>query len=170
MKSTRSTDDSTQSRKQITKPTRLKLRRTVIAIAGIVLSGSGLIVINYRSNNSFDISNFYIFEWGRPDDGEVRSDGREVGIEWGADASGRDECPQGAVCRNYRYELSGFGPPPYTLECWANGNRESPSEGPERTWSGTWSGRSETGCYSWEPGEIVHVVVDGVKSNELPWP
>ena len=156
MKSTRSTDESTQSRKQITKPMRLTLRRAVIALV-VVLSGSGLIVLN----NDFTF-NFNIFGWGQPDDREVR-------ISVGTDASGRDECPQGAVCRNYRYELTGFNPPPYTLECWEDGNRESPSEGSERTWSGTWSGRSETGCYSWGSGQTVHVVVDGVKSNELLW-
>ena len=94
------------------------------------------------------------------DDGEVHSDGREVRISVGTDASSRSECPQDAVCRNYRYELIGFGPAPYTLECWINGRR---------IWSGNWSGRPERGCYSWGSGQTVHVVVDGVKSNELLW-
>lgn len=97
---------------------------------------------------------------GQPDDGEGQPDGREVRISVGTDASGRSECPQGAVCRNYHYELTGFDPAPYTLECWTNGRL---------IWSGNWSGRSETGCYSWGSGQTVHVVVDSVKSNELLW-
>ena len=103
--------------------------------------------------------------WAQPDDGETQSDGRSVRISVG-DPSTR--CPQGVDCqgrglhRDYRYEFSDdFGSPPYTLECWIDGSRR---------WAGIWSGRSTTGCYMWgDGGEIVYVVVDGVKSNELRW-
>ena len=106
--------------------------------------------------------------WAQPDDEETQpeetqSDGREVRISVG-DPSTR--CPQGVTCwglhRDYHYEFSDdFGSPPYTLECWIDGSRR---------WAGIWSGRSTTGCYMWgDGGEIVYVVVDGVKSNELRW-
>ena len=102
--------------------------------------------------------------WVLPDDREVQSDDREVRISWGTDASGRDGCQQGAVCRNYRYELPGFGPAPYMLECWIDGRLR---------WSGIWSGRPERGCWasgSTQTRTLFHVVVDGIKSNELRWP
>ena len=99
--------------------------------------------------------------WDLPDDIEVQSDDKEVRISWGTDASGRDGCPQGAVCRNYRYELTGFGPAPYTLECWIDGRLG---------WSGIWLGRPERGCWASEFSQTVHVVVDDVESNELRWP
>lgn len=95
------------------------------------------------------------------DEEEIQPDGRKVRIWMGTDASERDRCPQGAVCRNYRYELIGFGPAPYILECWSNGRR---LVDPFR-----WSGNSRTGCYSWGSGHTVHVFVNGVKSNELLW-
>ena len=101
--------------------------------------------------------------WAQPDDEGTQSDGRSVRISMG-DPSTR--CPQGVRCwglhRDYRYEFSDdFGSPPYTLECWIDGSRR---------WAGIWSGRPTRGCYMWgDGGEIVHVVVDGVKSNELRW-
>ena len=88
---------------------------------------------------------------------------REVRISWGDDwgASDREDCPEGANCRNLSYELTGFGAGPYQLECW--------SESGGRSWSGAWSGQPETGCYAWD-GATVWVVIDGVKSNTLTWP
>ena len=109
-----------------------------------------------RSPFSFDASS-------DDDDGEVQLNGREVRIEWGTDASGRSQCPQGAACRNYHYELTGLGPAPYKLECWIDGDRR---------WSGTWSGRPERGCWASGSAQIqtvFHVVVNGVPSNELSW-
>ena len=167
MKSTRSTDESTKSGKQITDPKRQTLKRVATVVAAVVLSGSGLIIINNRFT-----FNFNIFGWGQPDDEEVRPDdkepppdGREVRISVG-EASTR--CPQDATCsglhRDYHYELIGdFDSAPHTLECWVDGSRR---------WSGIWSGPEypERGCYMWgDGGEIVYVVVDGVKSNELLW-
>ena len=61
MKSTRSTDESTQSGKQITESKRSTLGRVAMAVATVVLSGSGLIVIN----NRFTFFNLYIFGWGQ---------------------------------------------------------------------------------------------------------
>lgn len=102
------------------------------------------------------------------DDEESRPDGREIRISWGTDASSRTGCPQGAVCRNYSYEYIGdFGPVPYTLECWINGERAwpPPGEGPR-----IWFGKPEKGCWvSGSDRTVSHVVVDGVNSNELPW-
>ena len=166
MEPTKSTDESTPSGKQITEPKRRMSRRIAITVAAVVLSGSGLIVIN----NSFT---FNIFPWTQSDDeenqpdvgGEVQSDGRSVRISVGTDASDRDECPQNTVCQNYDYELNGFGSAPYTLECWER------DDGGEwlRTYNGPWSGTPERGCYSWVQGQTVYVVVNGVKSNELRW-
>ena len=87
---------------------------------------------------------------------------REVRISWGDDwsASDREDCPEGANCRNLSYELTGFGAGPYQLECW--------SESGGRSWSGAWSGQPETGCYAWD-GATVWVVIDGVKSNTITW-
>ena len=62
MKSTRSTDESTQSGKRITKPMRLTLRQAVIAL--VVLSGSSLIVLNFTFNLN-------IFGRGQPDDDQT---------------------------------------------------------------------------------------------------
>ena len=95
------------------------------------------------------------------DDEEVRSD-REIRIRVGKPST---RCPQDATCwglhHDYQYEFIGdFDPAPYTLECWAND---------QLVWSGNWSGRPETGCYSWASGHTVQVVVDGVKSNKLRW-
>ena len=107
---------------------------------------------------------------GSSDDDESRPDGREVRISWGTDASGRTGCPQGKVCLNYNYEFGeGFGPPPYTLECWFKGENERrwppPEEGPR-----IWFGEPEKGCWvSGSSRTVSYVVVDGVKSNELPW-
>ena len=112
-----------------------------------------------RSPISFDPSS----DDDDDDDGEVRSDGREVRIRVGKPST---RCPQDVTCwglhRDYHYEFIGdFGPAPYTLECWVDDRR---------VWSGIWSGRSTRGCYMWgDGGEIVYVVVDGVKSNELRW-
>ena len=107
---------------------------------------------------------------GSSDAAERRPDGREIRISWGTDASGRTGCPQGKVCLNYNYEFGeGFGPPPYTLECWFEGERERrwppPGEGPR-----LWFGEPEEGCWvSGSSRTVSYVVVDGVKSNELPW-
>ena len=103
------------------------------------------------------------------DDGREGSpDGREIRISWGTDASDREGCPQGAACRNYSYEFIGdFGSAPYTLECWIGGERmwPRPGEGPR-----VWFGDPKKGCWMSGSDETVsHVVVDGVKSNELPW-
>ena len=101
--------------------------------------------------------------WAPTDDEETQTDGRSVRISVGDEST---RCPQGVECwglhRDYHYDFSDdFGSPPYTLECWIDGSRR---------WAGIWSGRSTTGCYMWgDGGEIVYVVVDGVKSNELRW-
>lgn len=96
------------------------------------------------------------------------TDTREVQISMGKPST---RCPKNGECwglhRDYHYELTGFGPGPYTLECWAK------TSGGEWHLSGklSWHGDSAKGCYSWgESGrQTVYVVVDGVKSNELPW-
>ena len=83
MKSTSSTDESTQSEKQTTRPKLLTLGQAAKVVA-IVLAGSALIVINNRCT-LFDID-----IWGQPDDeesqpddgGEVQPDGRSVQTEW----------------------------------------------------------------------------------------
>lgn len=162
MEPTKSTDESTQ----ITDPKRRMSRRIAITVAAVVLSGSGLIVIN----NSFTFNIFLRTqsddEESQPDDGGVVQPGnRSVRISVGTDASDRDECPQNTVCQNYDYELNGFGSAPYTLECW---ERDDGSEW-LRTYNGPWSGTPERGCYSWVQGQTVYVVVNGVKSNELRW-
>ena len=164
MKSPISTDELTQSKKQITKPMRLTLRRVAIAVA-VVLSGSGLIVINNTFNSSFNIFNFYIFGWGQPDDGEIRSDGREVRISWGADLSLdsdpdiRRECSGFVFCQAFNYELIGFGPGSHTYECLINDQR----------WP-SYPVRGREGCRARGNNLIVaHVVVDGVKSDPLRW-
>ena len=108
----------------------------------------------YRSQDFRDLSS---------DDDDEETDGREIRISWGTDASGRDGCPQGAVCRNYYYEYpSDFGQAPYTLECWVND---------ERRWGpGTWFGDPERGCWVSGSDETVsHVVINGVPSNKLSW-
>ena len=60
MKPTRSTDETTQSGKQITEPKRRTLRWAVKVVTTVMLSGTGLIVIN----NSFTLFNLNIFGWG----------------------------------------------------------------------------------------------------------
>ncbi len=138
-------------------------------------SGSGPLFCPDDSLNRGQMAAFLHRSWdfrdssgGDDDDEEIRPDGREIRISWGTDASVRTGCPQGAVCRNYSYEYIGdFGPVPYTLECWINGERTwpSPGEGPR-----IWFGKPERGC--WVSGSnrtVSHVVIDGVKSNELPW-
>ena len=88
-------------------------------------------------------------------------DDREVRISWGSDAAGRSDCPPGERCWNLRYELIGtWEPPPYALECWSNG---------QQVWADPWSGREATGCYYWGE-ETAHVIIDGVRSNELTVP
>lgn len=86
---------------------------------------------------------------------------KEVRISWAQDSSAnsRPDCPPGEICRNLRYELSGFGPGPYQLECWSPRGME---------WSGPWSGRAHAGCYFWDKA-TAWVVIDGVKSNVLRW-
>ena len=176
MEPTKSTDESTPSGKQITEPKRRMSRRIAITVAAVVLSGSGLIVIN----NSFT---FNIFPWtqsddeeSQPDDGaEVQSDGRSVQISWGADLS-RDpdpdisgQCLDYVFCRDFNYELiGGFGPGPYTLECWLTHNDE-PYFGPS-SWPGPEDEDKKQRCRVRGNNELVaYVVVDGVKSNELRW-
>lgn len=113
----------------------------------------------YRSRDYRDLSD---------DGGESSPDGREIRISWGTDASDREGCPQGAACRNYSYEFIGdFGAAPYTLECWIDGERgwPEPGEGPR-----VWFGDPKRGCWVSGSDETVsHVVVGGIKSNELPW-
>ena len=71
MKSTSSTDESTQSEKQTTQPKRLTLGQ-VAKVVAVVLAGSGLIVINNRCT-LFDID-----IWGQPDDEESQPDDEEI--------------------------------------------------------------------------------------------
>ena len=87
-------------------------------------------------------------------------DDREVRISWGSDASGRPDCSTGEACLYLQYEYIGsWEPPPYTLECWENG---------QKGWMGQWTGRSATGCYYGGPG-TAHVVIDGIRSNTINW-
>ena len=84
---------------------------------------------------------------------------RGVRISWGSDGSSRSGCPTGQRCLNLRYEYIGdWGQPPYTLECWNDG---------QLGWKGQWSGRETSGCYSW--GGVTRVVVNGIGSNALAW-
>lgn len=77
MKSTRSTDDSTQSRKQITKPTLLMLGRAAIVVATIVLPVLDLTAIRNSHTNNHVTYNFNnIFRLAQPDDEE------RVETEW----------------------------------------------------------------------------------------
>ena len=73
-------------------------------------------------------------------------------------------CSGFVYCREFSYKLTGFDSGPYALECWLNGSRWE---------SKVWSGPEypERGCRV--KGNILlvpHVVVDGIKSNELRWP
>ena len=87
-------------------------------------------------------------------------DDRQVRISWGSDAGGRADCPEDTMCWNLEYEyLGNWGSPPYTLECWSNGQQD---------WVGQWTGRPTTGCYYW--AGTAHVVIDGIASNQLPIP
>lgn len=173
MKSARLTDESTQCQKRNTELMKVAVVVTNVAVA--VVTGLSLLKDIFDQDEAdqyvSDESSLQGTEgYRRPSEtgeesGDIRPDGRRVQISWGTDASGRDECPQNAVCQNYDYELSGFGSAPYTLECWERDN------GGEwlRTYNEPWSGTPERGCYSWVSDQTVYVVVDGVKSNELLW-
>ena len=102
-----------------------------------------------------------------PDDEEIQTDGREVRIEWGDDLSSDPDpdisgwCSGYVYCRDFSYELTGFGSGPYKLECWLNGSRRD---------SLTWSGPEERGCRVKGNIRLVpYVRVDGVPSNQLRW-
>ena len=88
-------------------------------------------------------------------------DDRALRISWGSDASNRPDCPNDETCWNLRYEYIGtWEQPPYTLECWSNG---------QQIWIGQWTGKETTGCYYWGT-ETAQVVIDGIRSNELTTP
>ena len=88
-------------------------------------------------------------------------DDRALRISWGSDASSRSDCPNDETCWNLRYEYIGtWEQPPYTLECWSNG---------QQIWIGQWTGKETTGCYYWGT-ETAQVVIDGIRSNELTTP
>ena len=113
--------------------------------------GTAQVVINGVRSNTIPF----------PGGGEQTTPTTEVRIAWGTDASTRSSCPStNTDCRNLNYEYIGdWGPPPYSVECWGNGQRTA---GPFQ-----WSGRPHTGCYYW--GGTAQVVINGVPSNELQW-
>ena len=111
-------------------------------------AGTAHVVIDGVRSNSLVVP-----EQPAPDDRGVR-------ISWGSDAGGRADCPPGTKCWNLEYEYVGnWESPPYTLECWANG---------QQGWVGQWTGRPTTGCYYW--GGTAHVVIDGIRSNTITAP
>ena len=88
-------------------------------------------------------------------------DDRQIRIWWGSDATSRPDCPTGETCWNLRYEYIGtWKQPPYTLECWVDGQQGDVF---------SWSGRETTGCYYWGAG-TAQVVIDDVRSNQLTIP
>ena len=103
----------------------------------------------------------------QPDDEETQPDGRKVRIKWGEDLRRHSDpnisgwCEGFVYCRKFDYELTGFGPGPYKLECWLN----------DIHWgSKIWSGPEERGCRVKGNSLLVpYVVVDGVESNKLRW-
>ena len=88
-------------------------------------------------------------------------DDRQIRIWWGSDATSRADCPTGETCWNLRYEYIGtWEQPPYTLECWVDGQQGDVF---------SWSGRETTGCYYWGAG-TAQVIIDDVRSNQLTIP
>ena len=113
--------------------------------------GTAQVVINGVRSNTITF----------PGGGEQTTPTTEVRISWGTDASDRSDCPPNTDCRNLSYEYIGdWGSPPYTVECWGNGQR---GYGPFQ-----WSGRPHTGCYYW--GGTAQVVINGVRSNTITFP
>ena len=114
-------------------------------------------------------------DWSHSDDEETQPDSREVRIEWGADLSSdpdpaiRAFCLGFVFCSDFSYELSGFGPAPYTLACWISW--ESVPYKEQRSWAGPEREDKEERCkVKAKRSMVAYVVVDGVKSNELRWP
>ena len=189
MKSARSTDESTQCRKRNTENMRYVNALIQVAVAIVAT------VVPPRLNDIFDQdeADQYVndestlqstgssqtvvhvvvdgvesnrLRWSRSDDEEIQSDGREVRIKWGDDMSHHPDCDK-FYCRAFSYELVGFGPGPYTLECWLDHYGVTRHYERSRSWPGP---EDEDIC--WVKGNrllIPYVVVDGVESNRLRW-